>query len=541
MRTSTRLLSNATTTYLRLGTTFVLGIFTTWYMVGAIGVVGFGLLSLASASTGVTRALEQALRMGLVRELAAAIASEDPRAIRRSLTSAFRLCLQTLVPLSAIIATVALIAGLGIFNTPSGYPGLGGALVALILGEGIYAAVRLLGAPFLQSLFAAQRVGLDNLLMIVGRITYALSAVLVFGWILEGRDLATQIIGYAVSRATLQLADVALGIALAKRLIPDLRLDSSFDRSEYLSIRSTVWHSSQIELLINLSPQFLAIVINLVFGLAYNGLWQLVVQLSGYVRMLTEGLLRGIAPLTAHLENLGRRQVLIDLMSRTIRYQLALALPASIVLGMFIEPLLHLWVGSRLSDDPQLVAAGLSPSEAIRLAAGLTVVMLVARSVRSFSFGVERILYGLGRVRSYAWFSKWAVPLSVALGGGLMLWLGHPIGAPLGILTAYSVYSLGVVPLAAKRETGLQIIPTVRRAVPGPSLASLILFAALIPVRLTVDRLSLVGLAVLIASSGLVYCGLALAFVAEPDERRRLAQLIGSLWKRLPLGSPRPK
>ena len=69
MRLSTRLLSNAATNYLRMGATFALGLFTTWYVVGAAGVVGFGLISLAVSSSGPSRALERTLRLGLVREL----------------------------------------------------------------------------------------------------------------------------------------------------------------------------------------------------------------------------------------------------------------------------------------------------------------------------------------------------------------------------------------------------------------------------------------------------------------------------------------
>jgi len=284
MRLSNRLLSNAATTYLRLGTTFLLGLFSTWYILGAVGVVGFGLIALASSSTSPSRSVELALRSGLVRELATAIASADPQRVQRSVTAAFRLCSRATILLLGICGLIASLAYVGVFNLPADQPELRIALTVLVLGEGIHAAARLLGAPYLQSLFAAQKIGLDNLLIVIARFTYVLSAVVLFGWLFRDASVATQLLAFAASRITVQLSDVALGIWLAKRQIAGVEVASAVDEAEYAAIRKTVWHSSQVDMLLNLNPQFLAILINLFFGLAYNSLWQIVVQFSGFAR-----------------------------------------------------------------------------------------------------------------------------------------------------------------------------------------------------------------------------------------------------------------
>ncbi len=532
MRLSTRLASNAATTYLRLGATLALGLFTTWYTIGAVGVIGFGVIALAGSSASPSRALGLALRFGLVRELAAALSGGDEAAIRRSVASAFRLCLQAALPVSGLILAVAAMAWAGFFNTPGDEPGLELALAVLIVCEGFHAVARLLSAPHLQSLFASQRVALDNLLMVVERATYALSAVVVFGWLLPDADLAIRLMAYGVSRATLQLADVALGVWLAKRQIPGLALDrTAFDEAEYRAIRGTVWQWLQVAMTINISPQFLAVVINLFFGLTYNGIWQIVVQFAGFARMLAEGLLRGIAPLATHLQEGGRLAAAIDLMRRSIRYQLAVTLPAVILLGLWARPLLELWVGDRLAADPHLAAAGLAPGAALGLAATMVWILLATQTVRAAFMGVERVLFGLGKVGSFAWFSKWAAAIAVGCGAALMAWLGDPVAAPIALLAAYLCYSPGAVLAAARRETGLAVGDTLRRSVARPLAAALVLFAMLAPVRLSLERLTVARFAVLLGGIALVYGLLALFWIAEADERDRLRQFLRQGWR----------
>lgn len=533
VRVSTRLLSNAGSTYLRLGTTFVLGLFTTWYILGAIGVVGFGLIALAASSTGPSHALERAFRFGLVRELAAAIASGDAGAIRRSVDAAFRLCLQVTGPLAGLVLLLAAAAWGGLFNTPNGQPELKLAFAILVLAEGVHAAARLLSAPYLQSLFAAQHVALDNLLMVVSRATYALSAVAVFGWILPDASLDVQLSGFAVSRATLQLGDVALGIWLAKRRLPALRLERSANHArEYHAVRSTVWHSSQVAILMNINPQFLAVLINLFFGLPYNAIWQIALQFSGFARMFSEGLLRGIGPLATHLQEGGRRRAAVDLMVRSIRFQLGIALPTAILLGTWAGPLLELWVGRRLAANPDLPAAGIPVPEALSVATAMATILLAFQTLRAGFFGVENVLYGLGKVHSYAWFSKWTTLIAVGSAAVLMAWFRDPLAAPFALLLAYAFYSPGVLLAAARRETGLPVAHTLRRSLPRPLAVNAVFLALMASTRLLLGRLTLAKFAGVLIGASTAYGALALIFILEADERRRLVQVVqqGMRW-----------
>lgn len=528
MPLASRLLRNATTTYARLAITFAIGLFTTWYILGAVGVIGFGLIALGTASSGPSRAIEQALRVGLVRELSAAVASGDPRRIRGNFVAAMVLCMRTAFPLGGLVLIFAAAAWAGLFNTPGDGSGLGIALAVLILGEGGHNLVRLLGAPYLQSLFAAQLVGLDNVLMVLARLSTAIAALLVFGLVLPDASLTVQLFGYALSRTTLQVVDVPLGIWIARRRFRDLRLDrSAFRQDDYATVRGTVWHSAQVEILLSVQPQLLAILINLFFGVAYNGIWQVVVQFSGYARMFAESLLRGIEPLTTHLQESGRMDRVVELMRRSVRYQFAAVLPIAVFLGVYARPLLELWVGGRLGADPGLVASGITASSALGIAARLAVIMLTARAVRAGFYGVERILYGLGQVRSYAWFAKWATVITLGLGTALMYWTRVIEAAPVALLVSYTLFSCAVVMPAARREIGLPLARTLGRALPGPVFASAVLFAMLAAARRYLGPDLTVSMAVgLLVASCVVYVILALVIVALPDERHRLMRMI---------------
>lgn len=534
MRISSRLLSNAASTYLRLGSTFVIGLFVTWYLLGTAGTVGFGLIALSFATTGLSHSLERALRFGMVRELAEAVSTDDPRRLQRSVSSALRLCLQVAVPLAALVAVLAVLAAWGVFRTPEDAPQLRLALAALIVGEGLQALVRLLFAPLVQTLYAGQRVTIDNLLMVVSRASYAVSAVLVFGVWLDGQDLATQLMGFALTRGSLQLVDVALGVLVVRRMHPGLRWTTAhWDREEYLATRSTIWHSSQVLVLLNFIPMALAVLVNLFFGLTYNSLWQIAVQFSGYAWMLAEGLVRGLSPMTTHLQSQGRDDSTRELLVHSVRYQWAVVLPATLVLGVFARPLLDLWVGGRLAGDPALQDSALQntalPSQmptqdVLTFLAGLCFVLLAARVLRAGFYAVEQVLYGLGRVRSYAWCAKWSLLLAVTLTTGLFTAGAGLSSAAWALLASVAIFSPWTVLRVMRREIGLGVGELLRRSLLRPLAVS----AAWLPLLLVAR--SQVGDSVLQLTSWLAVLGLVLGvaswfWILRPTERERLIQM----------------
>ena len=537
MRLSNRLLSNAATTYLRLGATFLFGVFFVWYAIGKVGVTGFGMLAFATATSGLSGAVQEAIQQSLVRELAAAIATGEISRVRKSLTCAIVLCAPAAVLLVLVSALIAALAYFGVFNTPANLSGLSLGLAILLLIEGFHAGIRLACAPYTQGLLAAQHVGLDNLWMGLGRLTNPVAAVVVFGYLLPQAGLADKLLGFAAARGTLQLLHIALGVWLAKLRVPGLKFQrSAFDHAEFRSILGTVWHTGQFTLLMNLNVQFLAILINLFFGMTYNAVWQIVAQLGGYARLFSQALLRGVDPLSAHMQQQGRQAAIVDLMMRTIRYQVGSVLPVVATLTIFMHPILNLWVAGRMAGSQQLAWAGLTVAQAIDMIAVMAYVHLAAQVVRGSTFGVERMLYGLGHVRSYSWFAKYAAVLNVGLAALLMWYFETPIVAPISLFVVYSIYYPGIILGAAARRVGLPVARTLW-AIPRPVVASAILCVPLVLLRWQLPQLTVLSLVGVAGGAAAMSGILMYAIGLEADERARINQL---LWRRKPGAGVQP-
>ncbi len=551
MRLSSRLIFNAFVNYARLGTTFLLGVFFTWYVVGRIGMVGLGTLGLVTATFGISGALESALRQSLIRELAASIAEGSRDKVSRSVTAAMVFCAPAAGVALLVALAIAALAYIGFFNT-GGAENLHLALVALLIAEGVHMAIRLLATPYSQSLFAAQRLGIDNALRVVDRLMWVVSAVVVFGFWLPDKPLYIQLCGFALTRLTIQNFDALGGYICARMLVPGVKVNlRQIDWGEFRSMVSTVWHTGQVTFLMNLLDQLIAIIINLFFGLTFNGVWQIVVQVGGQARQLTEGLVRGIEPLATKMQHEGRAQALVELSIRTIRYQLTVSLPMVITYLIFLTPVLDLWVRGRLAKSVQeqiaegghtlLDAFNVSTAEqALSAAIGLTAIMssiqLIAMVVRVSVRGVERILYGMGEVQSYSWFAKYATLIVVGLTCIFFVAMGTPVLAPVPVLIAYLLYYQVVIPRAARRKMSFPIARAWRESAPRPLIAAAILASLLGVARYFLPSLSLLSLLGLVVGVGIVYAVLLYTVILLPDERQRVTQLIS---RRLPFRKAR--
>ncbi len=532
MRLSTRLVLNAVTSFLRLGTTFLLGIFLTWYMVDEVGLIGFGMVSLTLGMFGMS-AIDAAIRASVIRELSAAIGTGQRSEIQGVLASALAFCGLVALGLIAFFCAVAACAWLGVFNTPAEHPRLPGVLALLFLAEGAAISVRMLLSPYTQSIFASQRTGLDNALMTLDRAVAVAAAVVAFGVLWPERDLAGKLAGYAWVRLLFLVGQNVLEVAVARRLIPDLRFRrAAFSRSRFDAVAGTVWHTGQMRLLQGASPQFVMVIVNLFFGLAFNGVWGIATQVGGHVAMIAGGLLRGIDPISTHLKDKGQRRAIVNLMIRGVRYQLLGTLPVACAYALFLTPILHLWVGGRLAEDADLAAAGVTVGAAIGMTAVMGTILIVAQTLRMSTAGMERMLYGLGEIRSYAWFAKYSVLITVAGAALLMAIFDTPAVAPVPFVIANFLFAIVVIPRAAARRADLPIGETLRRSVPRPLIATAVFLVPLIVARTRIDTLTLRQLVILLAACGVMAAPLVYAIGFDAEERARLRHLLATALRR---------
>jgi O-antigen/teichoic acid export membrane protein len=525
MRISSRLIRNALTTYLRLGTTFLIGIFLTWYLIGEVGLVGFGMVSLATGALGLS-AIDNAVRQSIVRELAAAVASGRPRRLERALASTLALCAVAAILMALVFLGLGAAAGAGFFRT-SGDGSLDAVLGWLFVAEGIVLACGTLLAPYTQAVYAAQRLGVENALAVVQRCVNAVAAVLALALLWPNGSVAERLLGFAWLRCGLVCLETAGEAVVARLLVPGLRLRlAAFDRRVFRAASSTVWNAAQVTLSGTANHGGIAVLVNLFFGITYNGVWQVMSQVGGHVRMIGQALLRGIDPLSTHLQRSGAHATILDLMGRSIRYQLLAVAPVGVAYAIFLVPVLDLWVGGRLRQDVGLVAAGIDVSAAIGLTAAMGAINILAEALRMATRGVERMLFGLGHVRAYAWFARYSALLALG-GSALFMWLtGSPVWAPVPLVVVNFVFYDLIVLRAAARLRGLAPGATLVRALPRPAAVTAIVALPMLLLRLGVERLDAGGLAGLLVLGAVLLAAAGWWVGLEPGERRRLVQIM---------------
>ena len=511
--------------------TFVLGIFYTWYVVGQLGLAGLGLLALAIGSFGI-RAIDSSLRQSIVRELATSLATGDQKTIRQTIASALGCSIIGAGIMLLFYGAIAGIAYAGLFNTPVGEPRFPLVLAVLFLSEGLAVAIRLVLGPLTQSVFASRLVMVDNLFAILQRLVFVIALVLACSVFWPDADIATKLFGTVVVRLVLLVIEQIFELIVAFRLVPKLSLDPRAGSvAEMKTVGTQAWHTTQMQLLGSVTPQFLQIVINLMFGLTYNGIWQIVVQIGGHALMVSEGALRGIDPVSTHLQQKGAHASILNLMVRGLRYQLLAVLPFALSYLIFMRPLLDLWVGGRLAKDEALAEA-MTVDQALWLATFMASLGMIAEVIKASTRGLERMMYGLGEVRSYAWFAKWAALISVGGASLLMFWTQTPKWAPLPMLVANAGFS-AVILLSARKNAGLSLRRAAKMALPRPLIASLVFAVLLVLARLWMPPLDLTWLLVLAAGIGLTFALVSFTIGLQADERARFREFGRGLRRRL--------
>ena len=168
-----RLVLNACSTYGRLLVTFILGLFSTWYITSNLGLQGLGLVGLAAGSFGLSMALERGSDAAIGRELAEAIAKRDRGEISRVSAATFAVCV--LLGLLVVGITLVLIPVIlsGNLNLETQGDNVQRAFSMLLLCEGLAGALKIMGTLWRKACFASRNILVDNFLMILERVVRA--------------------------------------------------------------------------------------------------------------------------------------------------------------------------------------------------------------------------------------------------------------------------------------------------------------------------------------------------------------------------------
>ena len=457
-----RLVLNACSTYGRLLVTFILGLFSTWYITLNLGLQGLGLVGLAAGSFGLSMALERGSDAAIGRELAEAIAKRDRGEISRVSAATFAVCV--LLGLLVVGITLILIPVIlsGNLNLETQGDNVQRAFSMLLLCEGLAGALKIMGTLWRKACFASRNILVDNFLMILERVGRPVVLLVVFNTLDGGGQISTVLMWIGLGTLVWSALYVAATALVSRCLVPEVRFSKSdFDRSLIIqTVKNAAW-ALQFSLVSGFLAQLLGLVVNLTLGLTFNGIWAIVIQLAGWCMLLSEGLFRGIDPLMIHLKEergVERVRARIPLLT-SIQGYVAVAITGGMVC---ISPwFLDAWLGVRLqavSDSSGIANAEGGISIFI---SNMLVLQLGGILIRSTCSPLERTLFGLGHVRHYVLF--------VWIGGCVAVFCsclpsldGQFFWVPMGFMLANCCsYAIGVL-RASTQTIGLKIFRDLR-------------------------------------------------------------------------------
>lgn len=526
-RNAVRILSN----YARLGATFIFGILLVPILIGHLGLDGFGLWGLIGATVGFADMFREIVRSSMNRELAAAYHDPDPEVFPRVYNAAVAIALGAAALASLVYVGIWFL--LPYLQIPDE---LMGAARVVVISQGVYSVLFVALAPQFNMYIATERMVLNNTWQALDRGTHLLSAVILF-LIVGIEDPARGLSLYAALTAAmgvcLILAAVTVMGVLERRTIPRPSLVS---RRGIRSILHTVGWNGVVVTSTNLHIRLDQLLLNLFFGVWANGVFTVGVRLTGYVRMLAQGMTDGLDAVSARISTTSQDNTLLALIRHSTRLHALVAFPACVLVLYLAEPMITLWVGKRLKN----------PEEDVPFAVAATTILVVGSTARAVGDGWIRILYGAGFVRRYATWILLAGVLNPIVAVALIWLLPSDAVRPVfdkvsGPAMAYAATTLlayfGFVPFVAARCIGQSPSRFFR-----PLLRPVIATALATPVLVAAANLpwewSLAKLAVVCAAFGGAYGLLALFIAINADERARLLGLLKRAGRRGPRATP---
>lgn len=495
--------------YIRLLLTLIIGLIVVRVLVGAIGTEAYGLIALLGSTVGIASIIQWVIQRSMVRELGAAYHTDDPDHFRGVFNAAVILCASAMLLTATAFAVFWLLIPL--FNIK---PELVPAARLFLTAVACQCCFAVTVAPFHNMLLVTERMVAFNLWRVVDRSVYLIAAGVVAAT--TTGDAARDIGLYGLLSAA--QAVVVLGFTSAVVLViePWTRPRPSAARGPaFKQLLSVGGWNAGVVLAVDSQRQADALLMNIA-GLFYNALWGISFQLAAYIRMVSSGMTIGLDAVAARLTAKGDDAALRRLIHHSTRLHGLAAFPPALGMLILADPMLRVWLGSRLEDPDQTIASALP----------MVRVLIVGLTAYAISDGWMFIFYGAGHIKRYA-----PIILAAALCNPLLalalLYLLPESSAYLGPAISYSTLLLiAHVFLMPMRTVGAMSIrlrdiylPLIR-----PAIAAAAGLAVLLPAALLIKQWNLLILGGVLAADVAVTGAAALAIAASPEERQKIAR-----------------
>lgn len=412
-----RMMSN----YARLAVTLAMGLVLARFTLHWVGNDGAGLILFLGANVGIAAMFREITIRAVVQELAHADHSEDRDHFRRVLSSA--MALSSVMSFVAAAVFAVLYFTLPLFEIP---PELMAPARAMVVSQGIYIMLYTWLTPIYNMLLVRERFVAQNFWAIIERAAWLGSALLLsygfgmngnptrdltaFAWCISAFNCST----YLIPVAWLLVANPELR-PRRELVTPEIRRQLTRNTGRYIAVEAASALHEKVGMMI-MNYYFGLAAGNLVFGMA--------LQFVSYVRQATQGVTFGIEAVSARVST-RKKDSMSALVHHGTRLHGLVALPAGVCAFFLAEPLIRLWIGSKI-EHPEIYLPRIG---------AVAQILVIALTARAISDGWMMILYGAGHLKRYA-------PLVLA--GGI----------------ANPVFSIALL-LVAPERVALYVVPTV--------------------------------------------------------------------------------
>ena len=352
-----------------------------------LGIDGFGLIGLVGSSVGLGMMFQDMMRSSMVRELGAAWHKNDEASFRPAYAASFQ------TSFGVTLITALFFTGI-FFILP--FMNVKESWVApaqwITMCEGLATCIIVLASPSVSMLVVREYFFWHNLWTVLRRSAYLIATVIPF-LILKEPDITNGLYQYGTIVFIINASVTALvviGFAVTdKRMMPTCK---GATRDSLKRVVSTFGWNSGVVVAMNLHERIANFIMNLFFGLWGNAIFSLALRLVSYIRMTTLGLTFGLDAVSARISSTKSGDSMKNMFRHSTRMLGFIAFPAMIIVFVFVEPLLRMWVGRSVTDPSTM----LPPTEI------LVRIMVIGLTCRAVSDGWMKLFYGAGFINKYA-------------------------------------------------------------------------------------------------------------------------------------------
>jgi len=519
-----RLVVYAGSSWTRIVLSFAVAFFLTPILIGELGLELFGLLSLVSLTLALSDPITSALSKVMTREMAQAKAAGDDARLRRVFSNGAALAVALAAAISVLIGGLVLLAPHIFSLSPENEFRMQAALAV----EGLLIATSVLIGPLGTLYIATHRVVLENVHRTIQRVLDLLAALLVFSFQTPDPFLA-----FVIARSGLRLLQKAIKIAWIYHAEPAARFAmSDLNRTEMKELAGVgAWSiSGQLARVGFVTSD--QVLLNLFFGLTYNGIYGIVNQLRAYARMFGGNLALGVDTIAADLQERGEDERGRRVLMVTMKMAMSVTVFCAILVGAFAAPLIDVWLGDRLRGDERL-AEVMSYDAAITLAWTFILILLPGVVLTETHYAATQNLYGMGYIRRYspAIITAAILKITVAtvwllMGGGALVLAWSTLLANIAV---YGIY----FPRLITQLTGLTYRDLLLGVYARPLASGAVCAGVAATLAIELTDWNWTKLILSVGACCLVYAATFPLIVASPNERRSLVKMARGAGRRL--------